>query len=111
MAVQLPPSDELDGVPRDVLTIMRDMRVAIETTFGVNQRDASFARLGVLLALDATPGSIRGHIAHLHDGGVSSEEIWSVMYSLIGHVGMPRFVNMLPTLRAELGPDPRGVAQ
>jgi alkylhydroperoxidase/carboxymuconolactone decarboxylase family protein YurZ len=110
MTVELPPSNELDGVPLGVLTTLRDMRVAIETDFAPNLRDSSFARLGALMAIGATPGSIRGHIQHLKSDGVTTEEIWSVIYSIIGHIGMPRFVSMLPALRAELGPDGRGQA-
>jgi quinol monooxygenase YgiN len=40
----------------------------------------------------------------LKSEGVTAEDIWSVMYSIIGHIGMPRFVSMLPALRAELRP-------
>jgi alkylhydroperoxidase/carboxymuconolactone decarboxylase family protein YurZ len=111
MPVDLPASDELDGVPAQLLATVRDLRRSIEESFSVDLRDASFARLGALMALGATPGSIRGHIRHLESEGVTREEIWSVIYSIIGHVGMPRFVSMLPALRAELGPDPRGAAR
>lgn len=101
--VDLPPSSELDHVPRRLLEIMRDMRQAIETEFSVNARDASFARLGVLMYIDATPGSVRGHIRHLLDLGVTPNEIWAVLYSIIGHIGMPKFVAMLPVMEAEIG--------
>jgi alkylhydroperoxidase/carboxymuconolactone decarboxylase family protein YurZ len=101
--VDLPPTDELANVPPELLGIMRDMRQAIEQRFDVNARDASFARLGALAALGATPGGFQGHLRHLLAEGVTAAEVWAVMYSIIGHIGMPRFVSILPALEAELG--------
>src|SRR3954454_22112497 len=104
MAVDLPPSNELANVPPQLLEIMRVMRQDIEKTFAVDSRDASFARLGGLMCLGSTtPGSIGGHISPLRDMGVTDKQIWAVLCSIIGHIGMQRCVSMLPVLESEIG--------
>ncbi|QHE73299.1 hypothetical protein [Rhodococcus sp. WAY2] len=101
--VDLPVPGELANVPAELMAHLRTMRQSIERDFQINDRDASFARLAVMTLQGATPGSIRGHIQHLRDLGVTTEEIWGVIYSIIGHIGMPMFIKALPVLEAEIG--------
>jgi alkylhydroperoxidase/carboxymuconolactone decarboxylase family protein YurZ len=104
MPVNLPAHGDVEDLPPELLEIMRVMRQSIEQTFSIDTRAASFARLGALAAIGVGPDSLKGHVDYLLATGSSPAEIWGVMFSIIGHIGMPRFVAMIPSFSEVLGP-------
>jgi hypothetical protein len=106
MSLNLPAKGDVASLPDALLAIMARMRQSIEDEFHVPMRESTFARLGALMATGADAESLRGHINHLLGEGMKPSEIWAVLYSIIGHIGMPKFVRMIPALTACLGEPP-----
>jgi len=72
---------------------------------GLDQRTHALARIGALIALDATPPSYMEAVESARAAGASPAEIVGVLIAVVPMVGVARVVSAAPKLALALGFD------
>jgi 4-carboxymuconolactone decarboxylase len=72
---------------------------------GIDPRAHALARLGALVAVDATPAAFMTTVEAALNAGASYEEIVGTLIAVLPIVGVPRVVSAAPNLGLALGFD------
>ena len=72
---------------------------------GIDPRAHALARMGALVAVDATPAAFMTTVEAALNAGASHEEIVGTLIAVLPIVGVPRVVSAAPNLGLALGYD------